>query len=188
MRVDTLAFAGFGVMCGVLSGCAHVQEARYVYKDGTYGVIALERDSKNSRKQAEKMMSRHFPGGYEIVREEEIETGTRKSDQVSKQASQIKPGAGMSRLFVGVGESSVSSETNNQDEVRLHEVRIIYRNRKDGPVAGFTALASATPEMYVDPTQADHKKDAHKTEKGKTMIADAKPKGDPVVKKALTDD
>jgi hypothetical protein len=188
MRVNPLAFVGFAVMCGILGGCAQVQEARSVYKDGTYGVIALERDNKNSRRQAEKMMAQHFPGGYEIVREEEIVTGTRKSDQVSKKASEIKPGAGMSHLFVGVGESSVSSETNNQEEIKIHEVRIIYRNRKDKPVAGFTALASATPEMYKDPTIEDHKKDDPKSEKGKVVIAGAKAKDDPVVKKASTDD
>ncbi len=178
MRWKTLSFVALTVTCGAAAGCSHDREARYVYRDGKYGVIALERDTKTSRKQAAKLMAEHFPGGYEIVREEEIDTGARKSDQAVKQATAIKPGAGVSRFLVGVGESSVSSQTNYQDELRLHEVRIIYRNGKEKQEAGYTALSSATPEMYADPN-----KDARHRESGKVVIAGAKSKGDAEVKK-----
>jgi hypothetical protein len=183
MRRKTLLVVALSAAWGPLLGCSQEREARYVYRDGRYGVIALDSDTKTSRQQAAKLMSDHFPGGYEIVREEEIDTGSRKSEQAQKQASAIKPGAGVSRLLVGIGESSRSSEKNYQDELRLHEVRIIYRSSNDKQEAGYTALSSATPEMYADPNKA-----IRHLETTKVLTAGAKNKGDSEVKKASKDD
>ena len=87
MRWKTLSFVALTVACGAVAGCSHDRGVRSVYRDGRYGVIALEQDTKSTRKQAAKLMAEHFPDGYEIVREEEIDTGARKSDHRGAQST-----------------------------------------------------------------------------------------------------
>lgn len=155
MRRKTLPLASFAILCGSV-GCTQSREAHYAYRDGNYGVVKIANDTKSSRRQAQKLMAQHFPDGYEIIREEEIETGSRKADQRSKRNTSIKPGAGMSQFMVGMGDSSAESESTFVDEVKLHEVRILYRNRKAQGQAGFASVASITPEMYNDPNRKFH--------------------------------
>lgn len=152
MRRKTLRAATLALLIGA-AGCSQNREARYVYRDGNYGVIGIARDTKAARREADRLMTRHFPDGFDVVREEEIETGSRKADQLTKRNSSIKPGAGMSQFLIGVGGASAENESKFVDDVKLHEVRIIYRNRQSGSQEGFTATASITPEMYSDPNR-----------------------------------
>lgn len=55
------------------AGC---HSARYVEKGPDEGIVAIPVDNDGNRKKAEELMSRHFPGGYEIVFEEEVTTGS----------------------------------------------------------------------------------------------------------------
>lgn len=56
-----------------LFGCA--ASARYVLKDSQEGIIAVARSSGEHREKAHELMRQHFPGGYSIVREEEVPVG-----------------------------------------------------------------------------------------------------------------
>lgn len=60
----------------VLAGCS---SARYVYVDKEGGVVAIPRNSNAwpgyHRDRAEELIRRRCPGGYEIVKEEEVVTG-----------------------------------------------------------------------------------------------------------------
>src|SRR3954449_968254 len=62
-------------------GCATTSDARYVYQDSQFGVVAIPRNTpegpKHYREQAEALMAQHFPQGYQIVRAEEVVEGSR---------------------------------------------------------------------------------------------------------------
>jgi hypothetical protein len=161
------------------AGCARDREARYVYRDGQYGVIGIPKNTAEWHHRAEKLMTQHFPGGYDIVREEEIDSGTRKADLETKRSAGIKPGAGMSQFLIGLGESQRSSEQKYSDETKLHESRIIYRSRTPTPEPGFSLASTLTPEMYADPNSKSRHGEADKP-----LLAEAKAKVDPAVKKA----
>lgn len=167
-----LAFAG-------ATGCARDREARYVYRDGQYGVIAVPKNTASWHHQAERLMAQHFPAGYDIVREEEIDSGTRKADLDMKRKVGINPGAGMSQLLVGLGASERSREEKYSDETKLHESRIIYKSRVAAPEVGFAVASTLTPEMYADPNSK-----VRHGEADKPLLADAKAKVDPAVKKS----
>src|SRR4051794_32576794 len=62
-------------------GCATTSDACYVYQDSQFGVVAIPKNTpqgpRHYREQAEALMARHFPEGYEIVRAEEVIEGSR---------------------------------------------------------------------------------------------------------------
>jgi hypothetical protein len=57
-----------------LSGCA--TPARYLSRESTGGIVAIDSNTNSwpsyNRKRAEELMAAHFPGGYEIIREDEL--------------------------------------------------------------------------------------------------------------------
>ena len=59
-------------LCLSASGCATPMVARYIYQDAEFGVVGIPvnnyQKKTDFRAQAEGLMSRHFPEGYEIVR------------------------------------------------------------------------------------------------------------------------
>ena len=65
----------------LIPGCASTSDARYVYQDGEFGVVAIPQNTPRGpnhyRAQAEALMAQHFPEGYEIVRAEEVVEGSR---------------------------------------------------------------------------------------------------------------
>jgi hypothetical protein len=60
-----------------LSGCA--TPARYLSRESTGGIVAIDSNTNSwpsyNRKRAEELMAAHFPGGYEIIREDEVVVG-----------------------------------------------------------------------------------------------------------------
>ncbi len=54
------------------SGCSTPMVARYIYQDAEFGVVGIPVNNYQKRVdfrvQAEPLMARHFPEGYEIVR------------------------------------------------------------------------------------------------------------------------
>jgi hypothetical protein len=76
-RVSVVAlFLALGTM-----GCASTEQARYVYQDGQFGVVGIPENTDHwpsfYRERADALMKQHFPTGYEIVRAEEVDAGSR---------------------------------------------------------------------------------------------------------------
>lgn len=182
MRPNASLAAVLSLLLGVSSGCSRNPTARYVYRDGNHGVIGLTNNTESTRRQAERLMIQHFPDGYDIVREEEIDTGSRKSDQTTGASSKFTPNSAIAKLIVGEGSASTEAKSNFVDNLKLHEARIIYRNRKSMSQAGFASIASITPEMYVDPNRGLRDQD------GEGLLATAKPKTDVAIKQASGSD
>ncbi len=91
MESKTLGIAAMALACSGLAGYDRDREARHVYRDGHHGVIGIARNTPATRHQAVRMMAQHFPEGYEIVREEEIDAGARTSARDTAQSSGTRP-------------------------------------------------------------------------------------------------
>ena len=74
MRSTTLLCRniGLGLLLLAAAGCMKPIVARYVYQDHDFGVVAIPINTylgkMSFRDEAEDLMARHFPEGYEIVR------------------------------------------------------------------------------------------------------------------------
>ena len=69
------------------TGC---QNARYVLKEANHGVVAVPSSENwpvDHREKAEMLMHQHFPGGYDIVREEEVAVGAETSTHMGESTS-----------------------------------------------------------------------------------------------------
>lgn len=194
-----------------IPGCLTTQpDARYVYQDGEYGVIGVPRNNsygkKDYRKQAHDLMTLHFPEGYEIVRAEEIVAGERVTDTARKIEVETEPGVNALNQMLKIGKFDKSTSLDQKDTLQITESRIIYR-RKDAAqprgTAGFAAIATAVPGLYIDPNDTVRKLGASmllatkkKAEEPKlddakaALVAkpqDAKSAGDPSVQKAASE-
>ena len=155
----------FAMTVGVLAplvagGCKSLQNARYIYQDGEYGVIGIPENSpfgsKNYKKQAEELMAQHFPGGYEVVRAEEVVEGQRVLDKSRTEALETDPTIDALNQKIQVGKLSQSSSTQQKDSLPILESRIIYKKRTpEGPPGanGYAATAALVPEFYLDPNE-----------------------------------
>jgi hypothetical protein len=152
----------WGVVASTLAacGCATPQNARYIYQDGDFGVVGIPQNSpygtKDYRKQAEELMARHFPQGYEIVRAEEVVEGQRVLDKSHKSEFETDPSFVSLSQKINVAKLAQSSSTQQKDSLPILESRIIYRRRTpEGPrgVNGYAASAKVIPEFYLDPNE-----------------------------------
>jgi len=157
-----LALVLLGLAAG--SGCVSLPNARYVYQDGQHGVIGIPRNTplgkKDYRAQAHELMIRHFPEGYEIVRAEEVVEGERTLDTAIKKELETEPGFSALNQALRVGKIAASSSLDQKDIVHITESRIIYKRREAAATAGhdgFTALATVSPDLYLDPNDAARK-------------------------------
>jgi hypothetical protein len=146
------------------TGCMSTPDARYVYQDGEYGVIGIPRNSslgkKNYREQAEELMTRHFPEGYEIVRAEEVVEGERTLDTGRKLELETDPSVAAFNQLVKIGHLAKVESLDQKDMIKITESRIIYRRKHDGKATGkdgFTSVATLAPELYIDPNQVTRK-------------------------------
>jgi hypothetical protein len=151
-----------GLMGLTLTGCASTSDARYVYQDGEFGVVAIPRNTSEGpthyRQQAESLMAQHFPEGYEIVRAEEVVEGSRTLTVGKSGSTEITPQVAPHLLaLLKVG----GSVTRNQaDTMALRECRIIYKKADPHSTAahgGFAPEPSQTPTCYVDPNSESKK-------------------------------
>lgn len=154
----TLALGGFGFGGVGLPGCSMAPDARYVYQDGQFGVIGIPQNTKFGRKdfqaQAHELMRQHFPDGYEIVRSEEVVEGQRSLDAGRKTEIATEPSFKALDQMIKLGRFAETRSIEQKDSVPILESRIIYRRKTlEGPQGanGFAALASATPQYYIDP-------------------------------------
>ena len=125
MRVGFLLWMAVGVM----PGCASTSDARYVYQDGEFGVVAIPRNTTDApnhyREQAEALMAQHFPQGYEIVRAEEVVEGSRTLTVGKTGNTELTPQVTPHLLaLLKVGASMSRSQA---DTLSLRECRIIYK-------------------------------------------------------------
>jgi hypothetical protein len=141
-------------------GCKGPSDARYIYQDGEYGVIGIPQNSpfgkKDYRLQAEELMARHFPGGYEIVRAEEVVEGQRVLDKSQKSQFETQPGIAAFNQKINLGQYGQMSSTLQHDSLPILESRILYKRRVPaGPIGmnGFSAVATLKPELYLDPNE-----------------------------------
>ncbi len=140
------------------AGCNSTPVARYVYQDGQYGVIGIPINSPLGRinylEEAEMLMTRHFPEGYEIVRSEEVVEGERILDTAIKKELQSEPGLTALNQALKIGKFARSSSLDQKDTLHITESRIIYKRKVPGQpseVAGFANSSAVRPEFYIDP-------------------------------------
>ena len=105
----------FGAAC--LLGCA---TARYIEKDANEGVVAIPSNAgwPNHREKAEALMAQHFPGGYEIVGEEEEKVGEITNFHNHNQTQTLTNGK--NKFGLQLGDSHGTSTTTAQTEWRIH--------------------------------------------------------------------
>jgi hypothetical protein len=170
-------------------GCAGGREVRYVYQDGTSGVIGMPENSSRwptyYRKHAEELMSQHFPEGYEIVRAEEVVEGSRTLTVKGSNAAEIDASGASQLLSLGkLGRTSTRSQS---DSVKIKECRILYKKAEPGLAhrsGEYAAQASWSPAPYVDPNAPERR--LAKTKPGDAGKPDDA--NEPVVAKAQSPD
>ena len=163
-------------LTGLGAGCASDQAVRYVYQDGDFGVIGLPENTDvpptHYRQRAEKLMADHFPGGYQVVRAEEVVEGERTVKLEGSRTAEVSPQ--LSPIPLNVAKLGRSASSSQADVVKVKECRIIYR-RTGGPEKplGY-AEATLTPTLYVDPNAAERR-----TAKGEEPPPAGRPKEGP---------
>ena len=138
-----------------LSGCAATNQARYVYQDGQYGVVGIPENTSTwptfYHDQAEALMAKHFPDGYEIVRAEEVVEGSRTLTVNGTNAAKVE--AATVVPFLKLGTLGRTASHSQADNVKITECRILYRKKgcETVPEPGFADRATLSPEPYIDP-------------------------------------
>ena len=147
-------------LVGIGPGCTSTTGVRYVYQDGDFGVVGLPENTDipptHYRRQAEKLMAAHFPGGYQVVRAEEVVEGERTVKLEGSRTAEVAPQ--LPSIPLNVAKLGGAASSSQSDVVKVKECRIIYR-RAGGPKKpeGY-ADASLTPTLYVDPNAAERRK------------------------------
>lgn len=148
------------LLAAISSGCATTGTVRYVYQDGTFGVIGMPENTNRwptyYHRKAEKMMAVHFPDGYEIVRAEEVTEGSRTLKIDHSKTAEVSPEVPAEILKIArFGRTASRSQA---DTIKIKECRMIYR-RTDHPGARlFSSDIECTPTRYIDPNDAERKK------------------------------
>jgi hypothetical protein len=164
----------------LLPGCAMMHDARYVYQDSQFGVVAIPKNTTEGpyhyREQAEALMAQHFPEGYEIVRAEEVVEGSRIVTRANSGSTEFSPQVTPHLLaLLKVGGSAMRSQA---DTMNLKECRIIYRKAGPGSATrpgGFAVEASLKPTCYLDPNTLARKSDEKEKEPAKVSQAKKEP-------------
>jgi hypothetical protein len=148
-------------LCLAICGCAAPPSARYVYQDGEFGVIGILRNTftekTDYRAQAELLMGRHFPEGYEIVRAEEVVEGQRTLDFGNRTEVDAEPILAAPNQILKLGKLGRSTSYQEKDQLQLRECRIIYRRKSAGRAGGssrFAAVSTLSPQLYVNTNEA----------------------------------
>ena len=148
-------------ICLTIGGCASPAGARYVYQDGEFGVVGIPcntlLEKNNYRSQADVLMARHFPRGYEIVRADEVVEGQRTLDHGNR--TEIDAGATIraTNQLINLAKLGRTTSYEEKDQLQLRECRIIYKRKSAGTDARpiqFAAVASLTPQFNVNPNEA----------------------------------
>ena len=140
----------------MMPGCASTSDARYVYQDGEFGVVAIPKNTTEGpdhyREQAEALMAQHFPQGYEIVRAEEVVEGSRTLTVGKTGNTELTPQ--VTPHLLALLKVGASMTRNQADTMALRECRIIYKKadpHSAPTTGGFAPEAALTPTCYHDP-------------------------------------
>jgi hypothetical protein len=149
-----------------MPGCASTSDARYVYQDGEFGVVAIPKNtadgSDHYREHAEALMARHFPAGYVIVRAEEVVEGSRTLTVGKTGNTELSPQVSphlLALLKVGATMSRTQADT-----LALRECRIIYKKADPSAAASagkFAPEPALSPACYRDPNTEAPKPEKH---------------------------
>jgi hypothetical protein len=170
MRAQFTIKLGLFLIALAMSGCAVTPDARYVYQDGQFGVIAIPKNTNERprfyRAQAEFLMACHFPKGYEIVRAEEVVEGSRTLTEGKSGAAQLAPQ--VASPLIKLLNLSATVSRSQADTLHITECRIIYK-RSDGNRpsldSAFARESTWTPTSYVDPNALARKQGEKEPEK-----------------------
>ncbi len=164
-------------MLAASGGCAQTEGVRYVYQDGDFGVIGMpentDRWPTHYRKQADKLMDEHFPGGHEVVRAEEVVEGQRTLKLEGSKTAEVAPQ--LPAAVLNVAKLGRTASRSQSDCVKIKECRIIYRRSGGTDKSLGYADAELTPTQYVDPNAADRRKAATSGEAADWGVPDGQP-------------
>jgi hypothetical protein len=160
MKRSGLVTVAFGWLCLSASGCATPMVARYIYQDAEFGVVGIPvnnyQKKTDFRAQAEGLMSRHFPEGFEIVRAEEVNEGERILDLGRKTQIETDPKVAALNQMISLGSLNRTTSYEQKDKLQLRECRIIYRKKHlhtPGRAGQFASVSTAAPPLYIDPNE-----------------------------------
>ena len=195
MRGHFFALAFIGLIAPMSSGCKSPQNARYIYQDGEFGVIGVPLNSplgpKDYKKQADQLMTEHFPDGYEIVRAEEVVEGQRVLDKSRKSEFETDPSISALNQKIQLGKLAQTTTFATKDSLPILESRIIYKRKTlDGPKGanGFALSAKVIPEYYLDPNEmarCRERIELAEIKRAKALLAAAEKATDEGTKKAV---
>jgi hypothetical protein len=148
-------------LCMAIGGCVDPPRARYVYQDAEFGVIGIPRNTyagkTDYQAEAEELMARHFPEGYEILRAEEVIEGQTTREFTKKTEIDADPNFVARSERIKLGKLARSTSYDEKNQLQLRECRIIYRRKSAGTPSRsgeFALAASPGPRFYVDPNEA----------------------------------
>jgi len=162
MRSRLLLFRAIclGLLALPAIGCMKPIVARYVYQDHDFGVVAIPMNTYigkvSFRDEAEELMARHFPDGYEIVRAEEVNEGERTLDVGKKTEFETNPNLTALNQMIKLGKLDQTTSFEQKDKIQVRECRIIYKRRlSKSPVSmgQFASTTSLNPRFYIDPNE-----------------------------------
>jgi hypothetical protein len=156
-----------------------------VYQDGNFGVIGMPENTDRwptyYHRRAEKMMEKHFPEGYEIIRAEEVTEGSRTLKIEGSKTAEISPE--IPAEILKIAKFGRTASRSQADVVKIKECRMIYRRSPHAGEKHFSSDVECTPTRYLDPNEAERKKPGAAAPD--TAIAKAdQPKNDAVTQKA----
>lgn len=163
-------------------GCASTMGVRYVYQDGDYGVLGLPENTDCwptfYRTRADKMMSTHFPKGYEVVRAEEVADGSRTTKVEGTHTAEVSPS--LAQAGLNVAKLGGSTSRSQADTTTITECRIIYRRAEESALPGRYAEAPGlTPTLYLDPNAVERRKATEPPAKSKPLASEQSPTPNP---------
>src|SRR5262249_19588992 len=128
-----------GLLAVPIAGCMQPIVARYVYQDHDFGVVAIPMNTYlgkvSFRDEAEALMARHFPEGYEIVRAEEVNEGERTLDVGRKTQIETEPNLTALNQMIKLGKLDQTTSFEQKDKIMVRECRIIYKRKSAGAIA-----------------------------------------------------
>ena len=177
-----------GLLALPTSGCMKPIVARYVYQDHDFGVVAIPINTYlgkvSFRDEAEELMARHFPDGYEIVRAEEVNEGERTLDVGRKTEFETEPNLTALNQMIKLGKLDQTTSFEQKDKIQVRECRIIYKRRPANAPAStgrFASMTSLNPRLYLDPNEMVRRQNAEMSAKSALAM---KKTSDPDVLKA----
>ena len=160
MKRALLQAVSLAILSLAAAGCSTPMVARYIYQDGEFGVVGIPVNNYQKRvdfrAQAETLMARHFPEGYEIVRAEEVNEGERIRDVGRKTELETEPAVAVLNQIIRLGSLNRTTSFAEKDKLQVRECRIIYKKKSvhtPGRTGQFASVTSLAPPLYIDPNE-----------------------------------